>query len=109
MTAEISLINLTKFPPGGYKYREPSINWVMPSEIALIGLDDAVRALQMARANNPSSGLDPSYSACLEAIKKYTCTRLNNDPRWCDLPPEELQKRSSIGMIGRPCAGCGRR
>jgi hypothetical protein len=108
--AQISLTNLTQFPPGGYRYREVALNWEMPQAIAMLGLDDAVKALQMVRAQNPASGLSPLYADCLEAVQRYTCARLNNDPRWCGLPPAEAQKIDrSQAVSGRRCHSCGRR
>lgn len=111
--SHVTLINMTNFPPGGWKYREPSLNWELPRDIAMLGLDDAVQALQMVRAQNPAADLSPSYKDCLEAIKLYTCVRLKYDPRWCGLPPAEQQKvneaRTPKGVSFRKCAGCGRR
>lgn len=108
--ADKVLTNLREFPPHGYVYREPSLNWEMPSEVAMIGLVEATNALQQVRLQNPASGLDPSFRACREAIMRYTCARLKYDPRWCGLPPSEEQKRSeSVARKGRKCAGCSRR
>lgn len=112
---KIQLVNTADFPPGGYQFREPSLNWSTTSEIAMGGLDSTVRALQMVRAQNPDSGLNPSYGACLEAVKEFTCKRLNDDPRWCGLPPEEIQTREALRQVGRKsrgikgCASCGKR
>lgn len=103
------LINLREFPPHGYLYREPSLNWSMPRETAMLGLPDAARALQMVRAQNPSSGLDPGYEACVDAIKAYTCIRLNFDSRWCGLPPAEEQRVQLVkAKKRRGCASCRR-
>lgn len=111
----MKLVNTTHFPPGGWQYKEPSLHWSTTSEIAMGGLDVATRALQMVRANNPESGLNPSYEACLEDIKNYTCLRLNYDPRWCGLPPEVIQTQEALKQVGRRsrgiqgCASCGKR
>lgn len=75
------LTELSKFPRGGYQYREPSINWVAPDPS--IGLVEVTKQLMQARAQNPASGLNPSYQACYDAIRRFTCARLNNDPLWC--------------------------
>lgn len=109
----MTLLNLTNFPPGGWLYREVTIGYSNPDPLNGEGLDYAVKLLQQVRANNPASNLDPSYSACRDAIVAYTCHRLKYDPRWCGLPPAELQKVSSALPKGvtarRKCASCGRR
>lgn len=108
--ADKVLTNLREFPPHGYIYREPSLNWEMPREVAMIGLREAAQALQQVRLQNPASGLDPNYAACVEAIKTYTCVRLKYDPRWCGLPPAEEQKLNALKypQSKRGCAGCRR-
>jgi hypothetical protein len=81
----------------------------------MAGLGAVARALQMVRSQNPEANLDPSYGACLEAIKRYTCHRINYDPRWCGLPPEEIQTQAALKQAGRRsrrvqgCASCGKR
>lgn len=111
----MTLLNLTNFPPGGWKYREPSLNWTNPDPLNGIGLDAAVKMLQTVRLQNIEAhpNLDPSYAACREAIIAYTCHRLNYDPRWCGLPPAEVQRIASSLPKGvsskKRCASCGRR
>lgn len=104
-----TLTNVRDFPPGGYIYREVSLNWINPEPLQ--GLEHAAMLLQTVRLNNPASGLDPTYSACLEAVKLYTCTRLDYDPRFCGLPPEEMQAIAGApkSTPRRGCASCGRR
>lgn len=105
----MTLTNLNEFPPGGYQYKEPSIGWVAPKELTMIGLIDVARALAVARAQNPASGLDPSLSACLEAVKDYTCVRLHNNPKYCGPQPAVSEVDHSRAMKGpRQCATCGR-
>lgn len=108
----MTLTNTTDFPPGGFKYREPSINWENPEPMQ--GLVHAVNLLMIARAQNPASGLNPSYEACLESIKAYTCERLKNNPdaleRFCSDIPDALRLSSAVAKSqGRQCASCGRR
>lgn len=107
MTA--TLISDTVYPPGGFQYREVAVNWVAPKELALMGLDAVAEALQRVRVQNPQAGLDPSYDACVEAIRAYTCARLEYHPKWCDVTPLEAQKRQTNGQAARKCASCGRR
>lgn len=114
MTAEppsqITLLNTTSFPPKGWVYFEPELNWRNPDPLNGEGIHHAAKLLQMVRAQNPQANLDPSYAACLEAIKNFTCARLGYDERWCGLPPAEAQKLSSAHPVsGRRCASCGRR
>lgn len=112
----MTLTNLSKFPPSGYLYSE-NINgklWKATPEMALLGLDTVARALQIARIQNPLAGLDPSYDACVESIKLFTCARLNYNPLYCgeDAPPEVLLVASN-GSVPvkrkRGCASCGKR
>jgi hypothetical protein len=103
-----------KFPPRGFIFRQPEIQWQVPQETAMLGLRDAARALQMARAQNVDSGLDPSYEACERAIRDYTCERMKSDPellaKFCGEIPEELtvetKQRKTRGA--KKCASCGR-
>lgn len=112
---KVQLINTKDFPPGGWQFRQAELNWSTTSEMAMAGLGAVAKALQMVRAQNPSSGLDASYSACLEAVKAYTCHRINYDTRWCGLPPSEIQTRSALRQAGQKsrkvqgCASCGKR
>lgn len=110
----MTLINLRDFPPGGYPYREPNLNWeVRPSsDLALQGLEEVAKELSKTRARNPHAGLNPSLEACLEDIKKYTCARLMYDPRFCaDPPPDFVGVRANwLPQIGsKPCFSCGRK
>lgn len=104
----------TQFPPKGFIYREASLNWRVPQEIAMLGLRDAALALQQVRAQNPSAGLNPDYLACERAIRDYTCERLKSNPdllaKFCGDIPEELtietKRKRNRGV--KACAGCGR-
>lgn len=108
-----TLTNLREFPNGGFLYYEPSLNWRVPTSLALIGLNEVVMALQIVREQNPASGLDSSFKACLEAVKLFTCARLNFDSRWCgEVDPEtilSLQSSAVPSRRSRGCATCGRR
>jgi hypothetical protein len=110
----MTLTNLRNFPPGGYKYFEPSIPWRNPDPSNGEGIAHAARLLQMARAQNPDKNLDPSYDACVDAIAEYTCARLKRDfsketwSQWCadtDGPAVNPNSRSQISG----CATCGGR
>lgn len=96
------------YPPGGFKYFEPSIGWRADSELALQGLSAVAGALAVVRAQNPASGLNPDYYACVDAVRAFTCARLKYDAKWCALPPEEAQRVGSPTAT-RKCASCGRR
>lgn len=108
--SEMTLLNMTAFPPKGWVYFEPSLNWRNPEPLNGEGISYAAKLLQIVRAQNPAANLDPSYAACLEAIRRYTCHRLKYDSRWCGLPPAEAQKQSAAyPSTRRGCASCGRR
>lgn len=110
------LFNTHDFPPGGYAYREPSISFEVPagSILAMQGLGDVAHALQTARANNPASGLNPDYSACLEAVKAFTCARLAGNPQLlAQFCREAVEAAPSTGpalkVAKRGCGSCGSR
>lgn len=102
------LLSRTKFPPGGFPYFEPRLNWRAPSD----GAPFTLRVTQMmkVRAANPSSGLNPSREACSDDLDAYTCARLGNDPQWCVSVANPVMAaitttRKSVGG----CGGCGSR
>lgn len=113
----MTLINRTDFPPQGYLYFEPALNWRASRELASQGLDIVARALQQARVNNPQAGLDPSYEACVEAVGAYTCARLSPRLRaiYCGGEPATEQEKAQVEAArksaGKPrgCGGCGGR
>lgn len=110
----MTLINLREFPPKGYLYVEPSIKWRCPRELALQGLSAVAQALQRARAQNPEAGLNPDYTACVNAIREYTCDRLKDNPeilaKFCGDIPEELTVEKKRGRRGpKACVSCGKR
>ena|SRR5688572_12372554 len=104
----------SQFPPKGFIYFEKAINWRAPQQLALQGLRDVAMALQFARAQNPDSGLDPSYESCERSIRDYTCERLKNNPeilaKFCGDIPEELTMETKLKRTrgARKCASCGR-
>lgn len=109
--SRVTLLNFNNFPPKGWVYREPSLNWPPKGFDFLRSFDVIVGEMQMVRAQNPASNLDPSPNACAKALVAYTCARLQYDPRWCGLPPLEQQainaRYPEHGRRG--CASCGRR
>lgn len=103
------LKNVHYTPPGGFKYREPSINWVVPDPMLPFGM--VVEQLQIARAQNPHANLDPSFAACAKAIEDYTVARLHGDPEWCIPDPVSPAASSPPPKVkvGRACCGHRRR
>lgn len=102
----MTLIDLTHFPPGGYAYNCPEIKLNIPpgSELATMGLDAVVTAVQTARVNNPWSGLDPSRPACFQAVCEYQCARFKNKP---DLLKTYCGEPSQVPDSARAITGCG--
>lgn len=104
----------TQFPPRGFIYQENSIRWKVPQDIAMQGLNAAATALQQARAQNPEAGLNPDFTACLKAIKDYTCERLKKYPellgKFCGDIPEDLtvETKRKRTRGAKRCASCGR-
>lgn len=102
------LLDRNKFPPGGFPYREPSVNWTAPRD----GLDFRLRArqIQAVRIANPAAGLNPDIRACEESLDLYTCTRLGNDPTWCVAPTDPVARVLAAAQATPPrCGGCGHR
>jgi len=99
------LLDRRKSPPGGFPYREPSIGWEGPKDGSVF--DERVKQIRVARANNPTAGLDPSWDACAEALDLYTCTRLKNDPKWCLVPTDPIAVAAAKSKTSVPCRGCG--
>lgn len=107
-----TLTNTTNFPNGGYAYREPSIRFhALPnSSLAMQGIAAVAEALRMARLQNPASGLNPDYDECVEAVKRYTCARLNNDPRFCSSTEQTVKQVVVAKKVARKrCKTCGSR
>lgn len=100
------LLDPNKFPPGGFPYFEPSINWRAPRDGQ--SLKTTAQRLQTVRSQNPFAGLDPSFEACLEAVENYTCARLKNNPRWCTSTLEQAARLKAARAI-TGCAGCGKK
>lgn len=104
------LLDRSRMPPGGFPYREPAINWRVPTTDLYLPFDMVARTIAMARINNPHAGLNPDLNACRDALDLYTCTRLNNDPKWCVAVGDPVaiaidQTRKAVHR----CGGCGQR
>ncbi len=116
----MTLTNLSEMPPGGYAFRDVAVSLYIPpgSALALQGLRFVVEAVQMARANNPGAGLDPSYEACLADVKRYQCARFAHDAKllayFCGMEAGEVETvvvdaSLPVPKRKRGCASCGRR
>lgn len=100
------LLNRNNWPPGGFSYFEPKLNWWAPKD----GLSFALKArqIQSVRIANPASGLDPSSEACEADLDAYTCARLGNDPAWCIGATNPVMVATVKARKIVPCCG-GRR
>jgi hypothetical protein len=115
----MTLTNRRDFPPKGYQFYEPAINWRAPQDLATQGLKAVALALQKVRAQNPQVGLDPSLDACINAICEFTCARLAPWPelqrQFCDggeqTDQERLVSATRRKALEQPrgCPSCGRR
>jgi hypothetical protein len=105
----MTLVNLTDFPPGGYQFNQPQIPWEAPQELASQGLEIVARALQQVRINNPNSGLDPSFEACLNDVAEFQCARFQHKPKllakFCGDKSSALAQAAAVKQRG--CGGCG--
>ena len=83
ITDSYMLKSRTKYPPGGWRFREPAMNWILPSGL---GFKQAVEAITNKRKQNPRFKL-PTDSVTVEAeLDLFTCALLKNDPYYCDGP-----------------------
>lgn len=98
------LLDRTKMPPGGFYYREPSVNWSTSN--AYLPFDMIVGEIQAVRVANPVSGLDPTTVACEEALDTYTCARLKNDSKWCSGGVVAAAVAASR-KVSSGCSSCG--
>lgn len=103
----------SKFPPGGFIYREVSVNWHTTPELAMLGLKEVARALQIVRIQNPMAGLNPDFEACVADVEAYTCARLHDDPRWCGedvtIATSTIARSGASTKQPKKCASCGKR
>lgn len=97
----------TNFPVNGFLYREPSVGWVAPPELAMMGHKEVAKALQRVRIQNPTSGLNPELNACIQDVIDYTCARI---PEWCETENEVSFEAIPVqGRKKKKCASCGKR
>lgn len=83
ITDSYMLKSRSKYPPGGWRFREPAMNWILPSGL---GFKQAVEAITNKRKQNPRFKL-PTDSVTVEAeLDSFTCALLKNDPYYCDGP-----------------------
>jgi hypothetical protein len=91
---------------GGFQFRQPEINWVQKDRG--LSFNQAARAIQQARANNPHAGLNPDFEACARDLELYTCERLHHHPKWC-IPPRDGKLAEIQAPVPIPCGSCGKR
>ncbi len=101
------LLNRNSLPPGGFFYREPSLNWSTPD--GKQPFDLIVAQIQRVRMQNPAAGLDPSTDAIAADLEAYTCARLRNDPRFCSGDRAAVAAAAATTRKPVPCASCGHR
>lgn len=97
------------FPPGGWIYFEPKLNWSMPSPMQPFNL--CVKDMQTIRSQNLFAGLSPEAADCAKDLGAYTCARLRNDPHYCIDEASPVGSAISIQRndLGKPCRTCGGR
>lgn len=101
------LITRQKMPPGGFFFREPTLNWSTPNPF--LPFDMIVRQIQSLRVSNQAAGLNPAGEAIAAELEAYTCARLNGDLRWCSPPQSAVaQLMESQRKETKKCAGCGK-
>lgn len=107
------LIDRSKMPPGGFPFREPTLNWSLPPSEQFIGFWHTVEAVQRVRAQNMNKGLDPSRAAVARAVDEYQCARLKGDERWCQAEESAEAKAEQARAVQatprKKCGTCGGR
>jgi hypothetical protein len=108
------------FPPGGYAMRDTRLAFHVKSgsELALRGFSFVVGALQQACLNNPTSGCNPDYKACEQAVMLYNFERLPVEDRGryflvegevVESEPETLDASLPVKRKKSGCKTCGSR
>lgn len=101
------LLSRANFPPGGFLYREPALNWEAPRQG--LPFEMVVAQIQAVRAANPSTRLSTAATVCADALDAYTCARLHNDPRWCVSEDTVVAKAIQAKRAAVACGSCGAR
>jgi hypothetical protein len=98
-------------PPGGFPFREPTLRWPPPKWNPYREFGIIVSEIQQVRAQNPTSGLNPSREAVAKALDDFTCKRLNEDASWCEetkLAQAAMTAQQIRAAVGKPkCGSCG--
>lgn len=82
MTATLKPETLRAWPPGGWQWVEPRVGKdIIPHPLA-VTFDQAVARIVEFRAANPRLGLSTDTGAVRRELIAYTCSRLNNDPKF---------------------------
>lgn len=100
------LHNTHQHPRYGWLYREVINGKPWTVDDPMQPFLDVARSICRARKNN---GLECRMQEAVKALGEYTCTRLDNDPRWCEGVPGETSQIEQAIRKAAGCAGCGKR
>lgn len=98
------LHNTKQHPRHGWIYREVLAGKSWTVRDPMMPFLMVAKQICAARQNN---GIECRTGDAVKALGDYTCTRLDNDPRWCEGQPGEeslMEKR-----VRKGCEGCGRK
>ena len=74
------LISRDKHPPGGWKFRQPEMDWELrPGHT----FKDAVSAIIAKRSANPRFNLTTDREAVANELDAFTCALLKHNPAFC--------------------------
>lgn len=98
------LISRDRYPPGGWKFRQPEMNWELSPGRTF---KDSVTAIIAKRAANPRFNLSTDRETVANELDAYTCALLKNNPAFCvsgDPPsfrqPLPAKRQPSVGRSG---------
>lgn len=78
------------FPPGGWQFFEPAINWHAPVGLRFVECVDAIIKIRLA---NPRFNLSTDWHTVADTLDTFTCHRINFDPHYC-FSATEAQKKT---------------
>ena len=98
------LISHDRHPPGGWKFRQPEMDWELSPGHSF---KDAVSAIIAKRSANPRFNLTTDRGAVANELDAYTCALLKHNPAFCvsgDPPsfrqPLPAKRQPAVGKGG---------
>lgn len=102
----MTLLSLTRHPPGGFSYREARTGWVVPDKKQ--PFEDIAWMILAQRQHNPTlfTPHERTIEDCRKALDQFTCDRLGCAPKWCACASSRAKP---VKEPSKGCATCGGR